>query len=112
MKKKAFRIAIICGLGLCLIYALVGPGEETHKQRIEKQFSIVNGEHINLTKAIKEKMQDPGSYKHIETTYNDMDSFIVVAQSYTGTNELGAIVQGKVKAKIDTLGNIISIEER
>jgi hypothetical protein len=106
MKKKAFRIALVCGLGLCLAFALIGPGEETHRQRIEKQFSVVNGEHLNLTKAIKTELANPGEYKNIETTYTDLDSFVFVSQKYSVAG-----VEHLVKAKVDTLGNVLTMSQ-
>jgi ribosome-associated translation inhibitor RaiA len=105
MKKKAFRIAVVCALGLCILVALVGPGEETRRQRIEKQFSAINGEHINLTKAIKATLADPGKYKTVETTYSDRGNEISVSQIYISNG-----ARYVVEATVDTLGNVLSIK--
>lgn len=106
-KKKAFRLAIVCGLALALIFAFAGTGTQTHKQRIEAQFSAVNGEHTNLTKAIKATLQDPGEYKTIEASYSDLGQEIFVSQVYTLNG-----VRHVAKAKVDTMGNILKIMEQ
>ncbi|MCR4903218.1 MAG: hypothetical protein K6A23_10180 [Butyrivibrio sp.] len=43
-----------------------------HNIWIRNQFSAWDGSHIELTKLIKENLNDEDSYKHIETTYRDI----------------------------------------
>jgi hypothetical protein len=43
--------------------------KEQRTQVIEKAFDRWDGSHIALTKIIKSAMNDPSSYKHIETRY-------------------------------------------
>lgn len=115
LKKKIYSFALGACIVLAAIYAL-SPDEELtpaekRKQKIEAQFSPLNGEHKNLTKLIKQSMNDPKSYENIQTNYWDMDTAIIVNQEYTGTNALGGRVRGFIKASIDTNGNVISILE-
>lgn len=86
--------------------------KDAHKALIEKQFNHLDGSHINLTERIKESMNDPESYENVNTNYEDRDSFIIVYQNYTGKNAFGGRVRGFVKAKVDTLGNVLSIIEQ
>ena len=63
-----------------------------HKKMIEAQFSSWDGSHINLTKAIKDAMNDPDSYEHISTKYFDLGDHIKVVTEFRGTNSFGAKV--------------------
>jgi len=79
--------------------------------KVEAQFSAWNGSHINLTKLIKQNMNDPSSYEHISTNYWDMNDHLVVLTKYRGNNAFGGKVAGYVKAKVDLNGNVIEIME-
>jgi hypothetical protein len=81
------------------------------KAKIDAQFSTWNGSHINLTKLIKQNMNDPSSYEHISTDYWDMNDHLVVLTKYRGNNAFGGKVAGYVKAKVDLNGNVIEIME-
>lgn len=45
---------------------------ETRQERIDHGFSAWDGSHIALTRMIKESMNDPKSFEHVETKYSDM----------------------------------------
>jgi hypothetical protein len=114
--KQTLKGAIIFFIIVAIIYFACGgsgdtklTAEQQHKKRIEAQFSAWDGSHINLTKMIKQSMNDPGSYENVETKFFDMDTYVVVNQTYTGKNAYGGRVKAFVKAKIDTLGNVIEI---
>jgi hypothetical protein len=79
---------------------------------IEAQFSVWDGSHINLEKLIKKNMNDPGSYKHVETRYSDMNDHLIVRTTFRGKNAFGAVVVNWVKAKVDLNGNIVSLIEQ
>lgn len=82
---------------------------EAKKKKIESQFSAWDGSHRNLEKLIKENLNDPGSYEHLETNYWDMDTAIVVRTEYTAKNAYGGRVRGAVKARYDLEGNLIEV---
>ncbi len=115
-RKRLFFFGIAGILILAVIYAVSGnePADprEARKQRIEKMFSHINGEHKGLTTLIKDKMVDPNSYEHAETNYFDTGTEIIVNQEFTHKNEFGARVKGFAKAKVDTVGNVIAIIEQ
>lgn len=82
------------------------------KKKIEMQFSAWDGSHNNLTWVIKESMNDPKSYKHVETVYWDMGDHLVVRTTFRGTNAFGGVVKNTVKAKISLDGNVLEIMEQ
>ena len=82
------------------------------KKQIESQFSAWDGSHRNLERAIKQSMNDPDSYEHVETVYWDMQSYLVVKTTFRGKNAFGGLVINWVKAKVDLAGNIISVIEQ
>ena len=79
------------------------------KERIERQFSGWDGSHRNLVAYIKKSMNDPDSYKHEETRFEDKGTFLIVRTSFRGKNAFGGMVKNTILAKIDFDGNIIEI---
>ncbi len=51
-----------------------------HNQWIQGQFSAWDGSHIELTRLIKQSLNDEKSYKHINTTYRDIKTEEDVAE--------------------------------
>lgn len=80
--------------------------------KIEKQFSSWDGAHRNLEKYIKDHMNDPDSYEHVETKYWDLKDHLVVLTTFRGKNAFGGKVINTVKAKVDLDGNVIEIIEQ
>jgi hypothetical protein len=78
---------------------------------IEKQFSAWDGSHRNLTSLIKESMNDPKSYEHVETVYWDMKDHLVVRTTFRGKNAFGGVVKQSVKAKVTLDGEVFEIME-
>ena len=60
----------------------------TRKKRIEGGFHFWDGSHIELTKIIKRRMNDPDSYKHVETRYIDRGDHIWVRTEFLGKKRL------------------------
>lgn len=86
---------------------------KTERQiQVEKQFSTWDGSHDGLTKVIKEAMNDPDSYEHVETIFWDMNEYLVVRTTYRGKNVFGGVVKNYVKAKVDFNGNVLEIIEQ
>jgi hypothetical protein len=125
-KPKSKSAALGCGIMLLLFVVcaiIISDGDDnsnhelkspetTREEKIESQFSGWDGSHRNLERFIKENMNDPNSYKHVETVYWDMESHLVVKTTYRGTNAFGGIVLNYIKAKIDLDGNITEILEQ
>lgn len=84
--------------------------EETHKEWVEKQFSKWDGSHIELTKQIKESLNNPDSYKHVKTTYSvDKNKDLIVFTKFRATNEYSAVVTLTIKAQISHKDDTITI---
>lgn len=79
------------------------------RRSINRQFSAWDGSNPFLENYIKQNMNDPGSYEHIETTYTDKGSYILVYTTFRGKNAFGAKVINHVKAKMDLEGNVLSM---
>ncbi len=82
------------------------------KEMIEKQFSSWDGSHVKLTKLIKDSMNDPKSYDHVETVYLDMKDYLIINTTFRGKNAFGGTVKNTVKAKVSLDGESIEIIEQ
>jgi len=83
--------------------------ESDRQDRIKRQFNAWNGAHMKLEFYIKENMNDPESFEHIETTYFDKGDYLVVIMKFRGKNAFGGKVINYVRAKVDLDGNVIKI---
>jgi len=88
-----------------------GTKKSSRQLEIEKQFSGYDGSHYELTELIKNAMDDPSSYEHIQTSYLDMTDFIIVKTVYSGKNAFGGRVKRFVRAKVSNSGQIMEILE-
>ena len=73
---------------------------------IRKQFSKWDGHHIKLVKFFKTVLNDPGSFEHVDTWYEDKDKYLVVHMTYRAKNAFGALMMGQVDVEVDLSGNI------
>ncbi len=85
--------------------------EALRLRRIEKAMSPWDGSHYELTKIIKKSMNDPDSYKHVETDVWDMKTHVVVRTKFRGKNAFGGVVTNWVKAKCELDGKLIETIE-
>ena len=76
---------------------------------ISNQFSAWDGSNTHLVKLIKEHLNDPKSYQHVETVYWDKGTYILVKMTYRAKNAFGALILQNVTAKVDYVSQIISI---
>lgn len=86
--------------------------DAARKKRLEGGFSAWDGSHRGLTKVIKESMNDPKSYEHVETKYWDMGDHLVVTTTFRGKNAFGGVVKNWVKARTDLDGNVLEVIEQ
>lgn len=85
---------------------------EERKKKIEEQFSAWDGSHIKLSRLIKNSMNDPDSYEHVETKYWDMNDHLIVNSTFRGKNAFGGVVKNTVKAKVSLDGESVEIIEQ
>ena len=89
--------------------------QREHEERqalIKKQFSGWDGSHRGLEKLIKESMNDPDSYEHVETRFGDQGDHLLVSCKFRGKNAFNATVTNSVTAKVDFNGNVLQIVEQ
>lgn len=84
---------------------------EERKKLIEEKFSPWDGSHRGLENYIKENMNDPDSYKHVETKYIDKKDHLFVITTFRGKNGFGGVVINSVTAEVDLNGNVLKIIE-
>lgn len=78
-------------------------------KKIEKQFSSWDGSHTTLEKYIKENMNDPGSYEHVETRYKDNDDHILVFTTFRAKNGFGGVVKQTMSARATIDGSNVTV---
>jgi type IV secretory pathway VirB10-like protein len=83
-------------------------GEE-YNNWINSQFDPWDGSHIQLTELIKQNMNNPDSFKHVETTYTNLGLHvgIKVYETFRGTNAFGGVVTNQAIATVDYKTNRI-----
>ena len=93
-----------------IIFTGLGRSAEDYmKRRIEKGFSKWDGSHRELTKYIKDSMNDPDSYEHIETRFWKSREYMTVETKFRGKNAYRGLVKDKAVAKVDYEGNILEV---
>jgi hypothetical protein len=83
--------------------------KEIHDKNISMAFNPWDGSHRNLEILIKKSLNDPNSYNHLETTYRDLDSILIITSEFTAKNGFGGTIREGVVVSADTLGNIIDV---
>jgi len=86
--------------------------EEIRTEQIEKHFSAWDGSHRGLTQLIKESMNDPDSYEHVEPVYWDHGDYLTVKITFRGKNAFGGVVTNQIVANVDLQGNVIEVLSR
>ena len=86
---------------------------ETNKPKskadIENLFSAWDGSLPSFKDYIKENLQNPDSFEHVETKFRDDGDGLTVIMKYRGENGFGAIRTQTAIAKVDYDGNILSL---
>lgn len=79
------------------------------REKIMQQFGF-DGQHRKLEREIKQMMNDPESYEHIETNWNDKNSYILIETTVRGHNPYGAQIVKTYRAKATIDGEILEIK--
>jgi len=119
MKTKTTHLMSAIAV-LFFIFIAFGSGDDdktnangtqmTERQKlVDSQFSSWDGSHNGLTNHIKEHMNDPDSYEHVETRFGDHGDYILVITKFRGTNAFGGKVINTITAKVDLKGNVIEV---
>ena len=91
--------------------ALKRAAEAKLKEDFKLQFSVWNGSHNKTVKYVKERMHNPKSFKHVETSYMDYaeKGFRIIHMKYRGTNLYNAVVTNSIWVKVDLEGNVTEV---
>lgn len=68
---------------------------------VRSNFSAWDGSHPLLEAYIKDRMNDPSSYEHIETRFRDDGDTILLMSRIRERNEFGTVVLRGIKARAD-----------
>jgi hypothetical protein len=81
-------------------------------ERISRQFNLWNGSHINTVIAIKEMMNDPNSFEHVNTdVWESGDTGFLIKMTYRGKNAFGGVITNTIISRVDTAGKVLKIIE-
>lgn len=83
--------------------------KQNRNEKIESLFSFWDGALKTLVRCVKESMNDPGSFEHVQTTYADNGTYLTVRMVYRGKNAFNATIVNAITAKVDLDGNVIAI---
>lgn len=84
---------------------------ETRKKEVESQFSGWDGSHRTFERLIKQTMNDPDSYEHVETRFADKGDYIRVFTKFRGKNAFGGMVVDSATADFTITGDFIRVIE-
>lgn len=96
---------LILGVFVLIIRACIGCGNDTpekpktREEEIKACFSAWDGAHMKLERWVKNTMNDPDSYEHIETRYVDNTTTIGIIMKFRGKNAFGGKVVTTVIAQ-------------
>lgn len=85
--------------------------EKSERRDKLQRFFGWKGQHLNLERAIKNSMNDPKSYEHVKTIWEDKGSYLLIETTIRGNNALGAKIIKTYRAKADLNGNVIEIKD-
>lgn len=79
------------------------------KEEIEALFSDWDGSLPDLIDKTKEQLKNPSSFKHIETSFKDVKSKLIVKMKYSATNSFNATIVEEITATVDYSGKVIKM---
>jgi hypothetical protein len=86
--------------------------EGKYQDWVQNQFDPWNGSAIAVVESVKNQMNDPHSFEHVETTYTDKGNMkgIDVYMTYRGTNAFGGVVTNRIHGSYDYRKNRVTYE--
>jgi hypothetical protein len=73
------------------------------------QFSQWDGSHRKVEAAIKARMNDPDSYKHVETRFTETPTGAIIFTKFRGTNGFGGVITTTAVATVDHDGEVLTL---
>lgn len=121
-RTKSADLAVSTIMGWCLDNYKQDPAKFKEEQSAYsfydflEQFSRWDGSHPPSVEAIKQRMHDPESFKHLDTRFHfirgqDNKVQVWITTKFTGTNAYGGRVQGVVQTRIDPdTGRVLEVK--
>jgi hypothetical protein len=78
-------------------------------EAFESILSNWDGSLPSLVSLTKQSLNDPDSFKHVETGYVIQDDYVRVRMIYRAKNSYNAIIKSSITANVDRYGNIINV---
>lgn len=82
---------------------------KAYQDWVKNQFSVWDGSHTVLVKMLKENLNDPKSFQHVETTCKDNGDHLIVKMTYRAKNAFGGLILQNITAKADYKTNMVSV---
>jgi hypothetical protein len=76
---------------------------------VKDQFSAWDGSNRYLVNLVKEHLNDPKSFEHVDTSYADMGDHLIIKMKYRAKNGFGGLVLQNVTGKADYKTQMISV---
>lgn len=83
--------------------------DEIRKDRIGRAFSAWDGSNKNLVASVKEVMNDPESFEHVETRFREQGDSLFLIMKFRGKNAFGGVITNTVTCFSDLDGNLVSV---
>ncbi|MCE2659536.1 MAG: hypothetical protein LW854_15050 [Rubrivivax sp.] len=85
--------------------------QELRAEAVQRQFHPWDGSHMAVEAGIKARMNDPESYKHVQTRFRDEGPGrgLTVYTTFRGSNAFGAVVTNQAVAAVSEAGAVISL---
>lgn len=83
--------------------------KEERQEEIGKCFSPWDGSHRKMTDAVKDAMDDPNSFEHVETRYRDGGDRLFLSMIFRGKNKFGGTIKNLVTAEATMDCSIIKL---
>lgn len=72
--------------------------KQERQEQVEACFSAWNGSHREFVRALKDRMNDPSSFEHVETRYRDDEHEVFLFMRFRGANAFGGVVLNEATA--------------
>jgi hypothetical protein len=86
--------------------------EPTIRTGVDANFSIYDGSSVKLVIEVKNQLNDPSSFQHIETRHNEDKALgvVLVAMKFRAKNTYGGLSIKYANAVMTTSGEVISVD--
>ncbi|HBV85743.1 MAG TPA: hypothetical protein DEF42_03590 [Desulfosporosinus sp.] len=87
----------------------IADAQADYKAWVDGQFSAWDGSNRHLVSLLKDNLNDPKSFDHVETVYWDKGDHLIIKMTYRAKNGFGGLVLQNVTGKSDYKTQTISI---